>query len=252
MRAGICIIAVCLLVAIMPSMAGEPEALFQKGNEAYAAGRFMEAAGYYREILRYGIRDSRVEYNLGNAVFKQGQLGEAILHYRRAALLNPTDEEIRGNLAFAESTRADRVVRPESAAVVRWLVGLQHRLGPDRQAMAALAVLWAVILVLAAGLVLPGRWKAWHGWTAAGLLAAVLLLAGSWWFTMNRLQSDRTAVVLVAQVEILSGPGENNATLMVVHEGLDLVIRSVRNDWIQVALPDGLTGWVPRESVAIV
>jgi tetratricopeptide (TPR) repeat protein len=247
-----CIIAVCVAAVAVPLSAGEPETLFRKGNEAYAAGRFLEAAGYYREIERYGIRDPRVEYNLGNAVFKQGHLGEAILHYRRAALLDPSDEEIRGNLDFAESKRADRVVRPESAAVVQWLVRLQHRIGPDRQAAAALAIAWAVILVLAAGLILPGRWNSWHGWTVAALLVVVLFIGCSWWFTMNRLQPNRTAVVLVAEVEILAGPGENNATLVVAHEGLDLAIRSFRDDWIQIALPDGLTGWVPREAVAIV
>ncbi|MBD3866758.1 MAG: tetratricopeptide repeat protein [Acidobacteria bacterium] len=252
MRVVAGIIAVCLAVAAVPSVAGEPETLFRKGNEAYASGRFMEAAGYYQEILRYGIKDPRVEYNLGNAVFKQGHLGEAILHYRRAALLDPSDGEIEGNLTFAESKRADRVVRPESAAIVKWLVRLQHRLGPDRQAGTALALFWAVILVLAAGLVLPGRWKAWHGWAAVALTVAALVMACSWWFTMNRLQPNRTAVVLVAEVEILAGPGENNATLVVAHEGLDLVIRSFRDDWIQIALPDGLTGWVPREAVAIV
>ncbi len=246
------LVVVLLVAAAFPAAAGEPETLFRKGNEAYSNGRFMEAAGYYQEILRYGIADPRVEYNLGNAAFKQGHLGEAILHYRRAALLDPTDDEIRGNLAFVESRRADRVFRPESAGVVRWLERLQNRIGPDRQALGSLAILWAVVLVLAAGLALPGRWKAWHGWTTAGLLVAVLALSCSWWFTMSRLQPNRTAVVLAAEVEILTGPGENNATLVVAHEGLDLAIRSIRNDWIQVTLPDGLTGWVPREAVAIV
>lgn len=242
----------CLLAATGSASGGEPEDLFRKGNEAYADGRFGEAAGFYQEILRYGVQDARVEFNLANASFKQGHLGEAILHYRRAARLDPTDEEIQGNLAFVESTRADRVVRPESAGVILWLVRMQHRLGPDRQALAALALFWVFVLVLAAGLMLPGRWRAWHGWAAAGLLVAVLALAGSWWFTVDRLEPDRTAVVMAAEVEILAGPGENNPTLVVAHEGLDLAIRSMLDDWIQVALPDGLIGWVPREAVAIV
>ena len=252
MRTGIRILALCLLASAVPAVAGEPEILFRKGNEAYADGKFLEAAGFYQEILRYGIEDSRVEYNLGNAAFKLGHLGEAILHFRRAALLDPTDDEIRGNLEFAESTRVDRIVRPDSAAAVRVLIRLQHRIGPDRQALAALVLLWTVILVLSAGLVLPGRWKAWHGWTAAGLLLTTFLLAGSWWFTVSRLEPNHTAVVMAAEVNILAGPGENNATLVVAHEGLDLKIRSVRDNWIQVALPDGLTGWVRRETVAIV
>jgi hypothetical protein len=253
MKAGVWILAVCwLVVAVVPVSAGEPENLFRKGNEAYSDGRFMEAAGYYQEILRYGINDARVEYNLANANFKLGHLGEAILHYHRAALLDPTDDEIRGNLEFAEAARVDRIVRPESAAEIRWLVRLQNRIGPDRQVVAVGLLLWAVCLVLAAGLTFPGRWRAWHGWSTAGLLFAAILLVGSWWSTMSRLEPNRTVIVLVDEVRILAGPGENNATLVVAHEGLDLEIRTIREDWIQVALPDGLTGWVPRDTVAIV
>ena len=120
MRTGVWILALSFLATAVPVTAGEPEILFRKGNEAYADGKFLEAAGFYQEILRYGIEDPRVEYNLGNAAFKLGHLGGAILHYRRAALLDPTDDEIRGNVEFAESTRIDRIVRPESAAAVSY------------------------------------------------------------------------------------------------------------------------------------
>lgn len=240
------------LGAALPVFALTPEELASKGNHAYSEGRFQDAAAAYREVLKYGIQDARVEYNLGNAAFKLGHTGEAILHYRKAALLDPLDDEIRANLRFVEATCLDRVEPPVVAAPVRWLTHLQEMIGPDRQALAALALLWVLVLFLGWNLATPGRWRGWYGWIAASLLVAILLVGASWWMTTDRLAPGRTAVVLAPKVEILAGPGRNNVTLVTVHEGLALEVRSIRGDWVQVRMPQGLNGWVPADQVGIV
>ena len=141
---------------------------------------------------------------------------------------------------------------PPSPAPVRWLERLQAMLGPDRQALAVLALVWILTLFLGWSLSKPGRWNGRHGWTAAGLLAVILLMGVSWWMTVDRLAPGRTAVVLAPKVEILAGPARNNVTLVTVHEGLALEVRSVREGWVQVRMPEGVNGWVPAEQVGIV
>ena len=59
-------------------------------------------------------------------------------------------------------------------------------------------------------------------------------------------------MVLDDSVEVLAGPGENNASLFTVHEGLTLTVRSERPGWVQVSLPNGLNGWVPRTVLGFV
>jgi tetratricopeptide (TPR) repeat protein len=246
-------VIVLLLLAMSAGVhARTPDEIASEGNQAYSEGRFQDAARHYREILKYGIEDPRIEYNMGNAAFKLGHTGEAILHYRRAALLDPLDDEIQANLRFVEATCRDRLEPPEMVAPVRWLVELQGRTGPDRQALAALGLLWLVVIILGWSLSTPGRWRSWHGWTIAGLILAILLVGASLWMTLERLEPGRVAVVLSPKVEILAGPGNNNATLVTVHEGLALEVRSVRGEWVQVRLPEGLNGWVPAELVGIV
>ena len=90
------------------------------------------------------------------------------------------------------------------------------------------------------------------GWTLAALVLAASLTALSWGGTWQRLEGERVAVVLAASVEVLAGPGENNASLFTVHEGLTLTVRSERPDWVQVSLPNGLNGWIPRAALGFV
>lgn len=250
--ASIAIALAALHAASSPARAETPEEIFERGSKAYEAGRYDEAAEAYRSALRYGIRDPRLEYNLGNAAYKLHRLGEAILHYERAYRLDPEDADIRGNLALARSRCFDRVEEAEVPALVGWIRSAQNALGPDRQAIAALALLWILLAIVVRGLGRPAGFTPGAGWAAASVAVLLLVLVFSWRATNERLEGANRAVVLAAQVEVLSGPSGNNPVLFTVHEGSTLDVRAEREEWIQVSLPNGLNGWVPRDSVGIV
>ena len=241
-----------LLCGARPAAAETPEEIFERGSKAYEAGRYDEAAEAYRSVLRYGIRDPRLEYNLGNAAFKLHRLGEAILHYERAYRLDPADPDIRGNLELARSRRFDRVEEAEVPALLRWIRSVQSSLGPDPQAIAGLVLVWALLAIAVRGLSRPAGFTAGTGWAAASVAVLLVVVFFSWRATSESLEGANRAVVLAPQVEVLSGPSANNPVLFTVHEGSALDVRAERDEWIQVSLPNGLNGWVPRDAVGIV
>jgi len=242
-----------LALLALPTWATTPESAFGEANKAYEEGRYDEAAERYLALLNYRIEDPRLEYNLGNAEFKRGRLGYAILHYERARRLAPTDPDILANLEYARARTFDRVESEPLPAAVRWVYRLQDRLGPDRQAWGLVTLVWIAAVLLAWGLARPGRWSAAYGWTLAGLLLAGTLTAVSWSMTYQRLEGRPLAVVLVPSADVLAGPGLNNATLFTAHEGLTVEVRGeLREEWIQVSLPNGLGGWIPRDAVGLV
>jgi hypothetical protein len=238
-----------LLLALAPAWGETPEETFSRGNAAFEKGRFEDAAEAYRTVLRYGILDLRVEYNLGCAAFRLGRLGEAILHFERARRLAPTDPDVRANLEFARSRCFDRVEPPEVAAPIRMARALQDTVGPDRQAVAMLLLVWLVAGLVAWRSSRPGGWNATAGWVLASLLLLLAIVGSSWLVTRDRLEGTPVAVVLAPSLEVRAGPGETNAVLFTVHEGLSLEVRSERQGWVQVSLPNGLNGWVPEEAV---
>ena len=229
-----------------------PEELFDQGNRAYDANDYNGAVRAYETVTRYGIEDARVEYNLGNAYYKLGMLGPAILHYERARRLAPTDEDISDNLTLAQSRRFDRVESTEAQGVVAGMRRFQDRLGPDRHAVVALIVVWAVCGVLTWAGARPGGFNPRVGWTLAVLVLIGTAVGVSWITTYDRLVGEQRVVVLDPAVEVLAGPGENNASLFTVHEGLTMEVRGERGEWVQVSLPNGLNGWIRRAVVGFV
>jgi len=235
--------------ALPITRAETPEEAFERAGAAYSEGRFEDAAQLYRGLAELGFEDARLDYNLGNAEFKCGRLGRAVLYYQRARHLAPTDPDVRANLDYARSFAADKVERPELPAPLAAWVDLQERVGVDRQGWIVLAGVWLLAAILAAGLARPGRWNATWGWVLTGVFLALALAGASWRATWTRLEGTPLAVVLDTAVEVLAGPGANNATLFTIHEGMTVQVRDdPGGEWLQISLPNGLNGWIPRDA----
>jgi len=85
MKAFTCCIAFLALWA--GSSLAQPNPDFTKANEEYAQGQFTEAISGYEGLVRAGQWSANLFYDLGNAYFRTGEFGRAILNYERALAL---------------------------------------------------------------------------------------------------------------------------------------------------------------------
>lgn len=75
-------------------------------SEALASGEFSKAAELYEKQLGESGLNADLLFNLGNARYRLGEYGPAILAYERAMLLDPRAPDIRANLAMARDAAA--------------------------------------------------------------------------------------------------------------------------------------------------
>ncbi len=95
--------------------APDPESLtrtFAQANEAYQKGDYGSAEQSYRKLLGAAVDSGSVNYNLGNACFKQKRLGEAIYYWEKARRKMPGDRDVRENLELANLMIVDRIEVP--------------------------------------------------------------------------------------------------------------------------------------------
>src|SRR5438876_6895012 len=93
---------------LIPSVFAQSDAQFAKANQEYADRNFKEAIDGYDQLVRSGQWSANLFYDLGNAYFRAGDLGEAILNYQRALALDRHHPEADANL---------RIVRDEARAL---------------------------------------------------------------------------------------------------------------------------------------
>jgi tetratricopeptide (TPR) repeat protein len=75
------------------------DSLFKQANENYAKKEYDGAIVCYRQLIDTGYQDAVLYYNLGNAYFKNEQLGTAILWYERACRFRVPPKEPIGKKA---------------------------------------------------------------------------------------------------------------------------------------------------------
>jgi tetratricopeptide (TPR) repeat protein len=241
-----------LLLTGIGAAAESPVAVFNEGNAHYQSGDFAAAERCYRQVMDRGIDSGMVYYNLGNACFKQKKLGEAIYYWERARRMLPGDAEVRENLQLANLLVVDRIDVPEDPLPIRLIWNAVHLLTIAQESKIVLALFFVVNLFF--GLYLLTRKPRLAFWAAtAGLAVALLLLlvAGTFAWKIYQESHDREGVIVEQKVDIRSGPGPENITVVTVHEGVIVHIRAESNGWYQISLPNGWTGWLPGAAIRI-
>lgn len=227
--------------------------LYQRANQAYQEGRFPEAIEIYQQILETGLTNGAVLYNLGNAYFKDNQLGRAILSYERAKRLLPRDQDVAANLALANQLTVDKITTEKVPLFITVFTWLAHSMN-----IAELTRLSFILYLLTAILVVAVIWvqrsELRKKILAVALMAGLLLVIATASLLGNIYQQRRVsqAIVLSPMADARSGPGSDYTKIFTIHEGTKTRIRQEREGWYLISLPNGLAGWVPGEIAEII
>lgn len=95
---------VVMLVCAIPAMS---EDMLQNAATAYEKGDYGNAIALYNKVCETQGTSAPLLANLGNAYVKAGDYGKARLCYERSIRLNPSDSEVRNNIAYIESKVQD-------------------------------------------------------------------------------------------------------------------------------------------------
>jgi tetratricopeptide (TPR) repeat protein len=243
-----------VLVGVALAQSPSPTDLMAEANAQYERGEYTGAAQQYEALIASGYAEVALYYNLGNAYFKNGDLGRAVLNYLRAEELSPRDADIRANLEFARARTVDRVesggeslFTSVSTVARRWVTVGE---------MGVISLLLWVVSAIAIGALIV--WRAVPRRTAvrngavvasAATLVSLLLLVSMLYANPN----DDSGVVVESTVDVVSGPGEQYETEFTLHSGAQVRLVDSRQGWVRIALPgDDLQGWAPSNAVEAV
>lgn len=246
----------CLLGAlagaavVAPARAAESTntwtAAFDAANRLYEQARYREAAAAYEALLAQGIASPALYFNLGNAWFKAGEAGRAILNYRLAERLAPRDPDIRANLRLTRE-----LVHGQPPSPPPWWRRLSRRFTLNEWAGATGVALWLCFGVLMLGELRPDRRRLARRWAVGFGVVALLAgaaLGGQW--LERRLRVE--AVVIAKQAVVRYGPLEVSPELQKVEDGTELEVLDRKDGWLQVGGLARGTGWIRQSEVLLI
>ncbi len=239
-----------VIAPVVGLRAADLRALWDRANTAYVNENYPEAIACYDSIAVTGQESAILYYNMGNAYFKAGQIGKAILYYNRAQRLDPSDEDIAYNLTVAGSYAKDHIEPIPEFFLKRWVHDMRSSLSSNEWAVASL-VLFAVFLAALLLYLLPLQRPLRKTGFWSGVVALLLfLMAAGFASTERREAIDASyAIVMSGAAPVKSSPDAASKDLFVLHEGTKVKLLDQLNGWREIQLADGKKGWIDTSSI---
>ncbi|MGJ8635872.1 MAG: hypothetical protein ACSHX5_03405 [Phycisphaerales bacterium] len=231
------------------------DASIQQAGKLNADEKIREAAATLAYVLEQeGIESADGELTLGNAYFVGGDLGWAILHYRKGLQIDPSHELLRKNLAHARSFVEPSVPENGSDGWVRSsLLAWQHI--TDRWTMwfAIITLLTLASFSMSLRIIDPNKripLKAPISLAVIGFIALGLLSYEQW-----TAAGQRELVIVTPGTGFYSGPSRSvyqeiyDGPLGIGTEAIEL---DRRDGWVNIRLSNAQEGWILDEQGAFV
>ena len=219
-------------------------------DPAAAQKYFAQAANGFDKVVKSGVSNGKLLYNLGNAQVQAKQIGSGIGSYLQAQRIMPGDSQLQSNLAHARTLVKDRFdsgggILMEDVSDWWHLISFNSRL-------TLAGMFWIAAWSIAAFLL--------HQPTAARHeTARVLVRRTAWGLAMcgvilgATVVSDITAAQLWPQgvttsdgvmVRKGNGDGFDPQFAEPLSQGVEFRVLQRRPGWLLIRLGDGKSGWI--------
>jgi tetratricopeptide (TPR) repeat protein len=244
-----------LICSLFFSLAISAQSKMIEANKLYNKEQYKEAAALYEEALNKDGESASLYYNLGNTYYKLNKIAPAILNYERVLLLDPSNENASFNLELCHLRVVDKINSVDHFFLKRWIDSLANFMSSD--SWARFSVITFLIFIVSLFAYVFGRYRLMRK-TAFffGCFIFIVSLSSFGFAKMqkNKLTSHDHAIIFDDSVTVKGSPDESGTDLFLLHEGTKVKIKSTfgNNDWTEIQLEDGNTGWVKSKTIEVI
>jgi tetratricopeptide (TPR) repeat protein len=237
-------------IYVCETYASQVDERFEKGNSFYREGEFEKAIEEYKSLVDEGYLSTSLFYNLGNAYYRVGKIGYAILYYEKAHKLSPSDDDITHNINFAYLSTVDRIQPLPKFFLFEWWEELLSSFTVNGWAYIVFIFYLVLIILIAlyffASSVSQQRLIFFSGIATLLIFALTISLLV---IKVNREATLKSGVIVEQVVTVKSSPDPNSTDSFIIHEGLKVNLEDSLDNWVKIRLADGKVGWVENNTV---
>ena len=245
-RLGLMGCAIFLLVNTSALFAqASMESLVEQGNEAYNQGDYKKAIALYEQTLSMGQHSAALYFNLGNAYYKLNNVAESVYYFEKAQQLNPKDENILVNSAFAKNMTIDSIEELPQSQIEQFKNQLYGLSSLDTWSVITVVLLW-IFVGLFLGYLFSNTVALKRSFFFSSLIILLLFL-GSFSITFSIDQENKNthyAILFSPEIEIWSEPNQQGEFLFTLHEGTKFQLLDDLEDWQKIRIANGSEGWI--------
>jgi tetratricopeptide (TPR) repeat protein len=232
-------------------LGSDADSTFAATNQSYQDMDYESALNGYLSLEKEGYQSASLYYNIGNCYFKMGELGYAILYYLRAKRLDPVDDDINANLAFARQFMPTRLEGVEINPVTEFMGTVTEPLTMNEAAWiwSALFIVFFLFISAAIYFRLSGLAAKVTGYCLFALLIAA---SGATAYKYRNEYLTKRAVIVSDETNIYSAPSDESDLEFVGAFGLTVEIDKSADKYFLVIFENKRRGWIKKDDVRII
>lgn len=219
--------------------------LFQKAVDLYDLEDYVGATVNYEMLIREGISNSTIYYNLAVAYLKDRDIGKASLNVERALRLSPRDKNIRALKEHISKLTKE----PEQNIAERTISKLKLIASLNELTVCSSLLFFAVCLFFSLYCFL------YHKLFLRIALIFFLLLLFVAPLLYMKIEDELVSkeAIVINTISVRNKPIKTENYSFEIAAGRKVVILSELGRWINVKLSiDGLSGWVDKNSLELI
>ena len=227
--------------------------IIEVGNALYSEDKYAEAIGAYNKILGQGYGSGILYYNLGNAYYRLGKTGFARLYYEKAFKFLKNDEDLEHNIQLLQLKLVDKIKEPPKFLLYRWRDSVLDLFSMRFITWSLIALFWFSILFALVRLLLGKSYRidfiiSFHKIILTIFVFSLFIFTQKVYFA----ETEKYGVITITSVTAYAEPNVHGTEVFVIHEGTKIKIERKNNNWYEIRLADGKSGWVEDKKLEII
>lgn len=222
--------------------------IFFRANRQYDDKNFQEAIKLYEQLISQGVVSGNIYYNLGNAYFKLGKRGKALINYERAKKLIPDNESLFANMSFIKSSLD--VKQPKETYPVYQKIWRSLRDSVSTRAWFFISVILfsAVCLILGIGF-LKYQFQERSN-MISGILAFLFVIVFIFFVNSYSVNKHfKMGIIITPEAQVRYSPSYSGVVAFNLVEGMKAEIVREQGQWIHLRLNKEKSGWIESEEI---
>lgn len=230
--------------------ASDVNTVMQAGNNYYKNNRYQLAVDEYKKLVSEGYEGASLYYNLGDAYYRLGKIGYAILYYEKALKFAPGDEDIKHNLAVANLNLKDKVDTLPPFFIFNLWEGLLASFSVTGWTI-VIYIFFIMLLLAVIGYFFSksSTQQRVSFFSGAAFLTLLILSIVLLTVKMNKEFKIKDGIILQPEVTVKSSPDNASKDEFIIHEGLKVRLADRVDNWVKIRLNDGKIGWIKKQDI---
>lgn len=223
---------------------------FQEANTLYKEAKYSDALNVYNSLVSKGVSSPELYFNLGNTHYKLNNTAQSIYNFEKALQLNPKDETIKQNLAFANNMRIDAIEVLPEIGYTKYFNKFSSVLSTHYWAI--LSIIFSVLFVVVVLFYYfsnRANYKRLYFILSGAFIILCLFSLSIAQYKSNNIDNKRYAIVFAKESKVKTESNFKSEDAFLLHEGTKVLVTSMTENWLNIKLTDGKTGWILKKDL---